>query len=99
MQSAIRINKEGYEEDVRGTHRAAFVGLLFFTFLLYARPNDIFPQVFGEFPIVKIIAIITLLAYFGSKLSRAERLTVWPIELKMLAIITLLGVAFIPIAS
>jgi O-antigen ligase len=99
MQSAVRINREGYQEDGRGRHNLAFAGLFFFTLLLYARPNDTLHGVFGDFPVVKIIAIITLLAYFGSKLSMAEPLTIWPVELKMLAIITLLGVAFIPIAS
>ncbi len=99
MQSAIRINRADEQADKQSKHNLAFAGLFFFTLLLYLRPNETFPQVFGEFPIVKIVAIITLLAYFASKLGLAERLTVWPLELKMLALITLLGVAFIPIAS
>ncbi|HKP87844.1 MAG TPA: O-antigen ligase family protein [Blastocatellia bacterium] len=99
MQSAIRINRADYQEGKRSPHSAAFAGLFFFTLLLYARPNDTFPELLGTFPFVKIVAIITLLAYFASKISLAEPLTIWPIELKMLAIITLLGVAFIPIAA
>src|ERR1044072_3300310 len=99
MQSATRINRTDHQTDKSSTHNAAFAGLFFFTLLLYARPNETFPQIFGEFPIVKIVAIITLLAYSASKLGLAERLTIWPLELKMLAVITLLGVAFIPIAA
>jgi O-antigen ligase len=98
MQSATRINRTDHQTDKSGKHNMAFAGLFFFTLLLYARPNETFPQIFGEFPIVKIVAIITLLAYSASKLGLAERLTIWPLELKMLAVITLLGVAFIPIA-
>lgn len=99
MQSAIRINRADQQADQRNNHNVAFAGLFFFTLLLYLRPNETFPELFGTFPIVKIVAIITLLAYFASKLGLAERLTIWPLELKMLAVITLLGVAFIPIAS
>jgi O-antigen ligase len=99
MQSAIRINRTNSETDKPRAHGAAFAGLFFFTLLLYARPNETFPDVFGEFPLVKITAILTLIAYLASKLRLAERLTIWPIELKMLAVITLLGVAFIPIAA
>lgn len=99
MQSAIQINRTDHQTDKSGTHSAAFAGLFFFTLLLYARPNETFPELFGAFPIIKIVAIITLLAYSASKLGLAERLTIWPLELKMLAVITLLGVALIPIAS
>ena len=99
MQSAIRINRADEQADKSSKHNLAFAGLFFFTLLLYLRPNETFPQLFGTFPIVKIVAIITLLAYCASKLGLAERLTIWPLELKMLALITLLGVAFIPIAS
>src|SRR6185295_12288575 len=99
MQSAIRINRTDEQADKQNKHNWAFAGLFFFTLLLYLRPNETFPQLFGTFPIVKIVAIITLLAYCASKLGLAERLTIWPLELKMLALITSLGIAFIPIAS
>ncbi|MGA9770550.1 MAG: O-antigen ligase family protein [Blastocatellia bacterium] len=99
MQSAIRINRADHQTDKPSSHNLAFAGLFFFTLLLYARPNETFPQLFGTFPFVKIVAILTLLAYCASKFGLAERLTIWPLELKMLAVITLLGVVFIPIAS
>lgn len=99
MQSAIRINPTAEQADKPSRHNLAFAGLFFFTLLLYARPNETFPQLFGTFPLVKIVAIITLLAYFASKVGLAERLTIWPLELKLLAMITLLGVAFIPLAA
>jgi len=80
------------------THSLAFAGLFLFTLLLYARPQELFPQLFGELPLVKIIAIGTLIAYTGGKLKAGESFTIWPLEMKMLALIVLLGVAFVPIA-
>src|SRR5436190_12893052 len=74
MHSALRVHHTARAEAARGTHRAAFVGLLIFTLLLYMRPNEMFPEVFGDFPLTKIVAVITLLGYFGSRLLAGERL-------------------------
>jgi putative inorganic carbon (HCO3(-)) transporter len=98
MESAIRIEKATGRRTVRGTHGLAFAGLFAFTLLLYARPNELFPEAFGTFPIVRIVAITTLLSYVGSKLLHGEPLTIWPIEMKMLLAITALGILFVPIA-
>jgi putative inorganic carbon (HCO3(-)) transporter len=79
-------------------HSLAFAGLFLFTLLLYIRPQEMYPEFFGDFPLVKIVAIATLLAYFGSALTKGGRLSVWPIELKMVMVIAALGLAFMPIA-
>jgi O-antigen ligase len=63
------------------------------------RPNELFPGIFGSFPIAKIVAISTLVSYVLSKLSQGGKLTDFPIELKMVLSIALLGVAFIPAAQ
>src|SRR5213593_3291818 len=99
MQSALGIENPAKDDATRGTHRVAFACLFIFTLLLYMRPNEMFPEVFGEFPLAKIVALITLLGFFGAKLLAGERLSVFPIELRMLAIITLLGIVFIPAAT
>ena len=98
MESAIRIEKTAGKNRLRGAHGFAFAGLFAFTMLLYARPNELFPEAFGTFPIIKIVAIATLLSYLVSKLLHAEPLTIWPIEMKMLLAITALGIVFIPVA-
>jgi O-antigen ligase len=77
----------------------AFGALWVFTLLLYARPNEVFPGVFGEFPLVKIVAVPALLAYVLGRLSRGEPLTVWTTELKMVLLILGLGVLFLPISA
>src|SRR5262245_61995807 len=96
MQTAAQI--ETVERD-RQAHRLAFGGLYLFTLLLYARPNEALPDLLGDFPLAKIVAVATLCAYFVSKLSKHEKLSVWPIELRMLAVITLLGILFIPASA
>jgi O-antigen ligase len=79
--------------------KAAFAGLFVFTFLLYARPQEMFSEFFGSFPLVKLVAGATLLAYCVAKLTASERFTIWPLELTMLAIVVFLGLAFTPIAA
>jgi O-antigen ligase len=82
----------------RASHTVAFAGLFLFTVVLYLRPNDLFPGLLGAFPTAKIVGIFTLLVYTGSKLSRGERLTIWPLEMKMLAVIVTLAVIHVPFA-
>ena len=82
----------------RGASRVAFAGLFLFTMMLYVRPNDLIPGAFETFQIVKIVAIFTVIAYVGSQVSRGKGLTVWPLEMKMLAVIVLLAIAFTPVA-
>ena len=77
----------------------AFAGIFLFTVLLYARPGEAFPGAVGDFPIVKIVAIATLIVYILQTLTRAQRLTIFPLELKMLLVIAALGFLFIPIAQ
>lgn len=76
-----------------------FAGLWLFTLLLYVRPNGLFPGLFGEFPLAKIVAIITVLAYLGAQLARGGQLTIWTIELKMSVAIWCLGLLFLPLAA
>lgn len=83
----------------RSSHPVAFAGLLLFTLLLYIRPGDLIPGVAEVFPIVKVVAIGTILAYILARVTNGERLTAWPLELKMVAVIVLLGIVFIPISA
>ena len=81
-----------------GSSRLAFAGIYLFTLFLYLRPNDIFPQIFGTAPLAKIVAIIAILVYIGSKFSRGEPLSIRAVEVKLLGVIIALGALFIPIA-
>jgi O-antigen ligase len=99
MERIITLNGSNVTRVAGSRHRVAFAGLFLFTLLLYARPNEAFPEVFGQFPLAKIVAIVSLLAYLTSHAAYGERLTIWPLELKMILVIALLGVAFIPVAA
>jgi putative inorganic carbon (hco3(-)) transporter len=81
-----------------GSSRVAFGGLFLFTMMLYIRPNDLVPGAFEVFQIVKIVAIFTIIAYIGSQMSHGKPMTIWPLEMKMLAVILLLAIAFTPLA-
>lgn len=76
----------------------AFAGVFLFVLLTYARPNDLFP-ILGSFPLTEIVGITTIAAYFAAKIARGERLTIWPVELKMLIAIVALSVLFMPFAA
>jgi O-antigen ligase len=86
-------------ESKGGAHTLAFAGLFLFTVLLYVRPNDLFPEELGDFSTVKFIAIPTILIYVISRLAAGKRLTDWPIEIKMVGVILVLCIAFIPFAA
>jgi O-antigen ligase len=95
----VAARRAGKNAEGRSAHSLAFAGLFLFTLLLYARPNELLPEIFGSFPITRIVGYGALITYIISKLRHSERLTIWPLELKMLAVIVLLGVAFLPIAA
>lgn len=73
----------------------AYGGLLVFTVLLYLRPNEWFPML-GTFPVVKIIAILSLVALFLVQISEGRPLSVMPREFKLLLLLTGLMVVGIP---
>src|SRR5262245_17055816 len=75
----------------------AFAGLYLFTCLLYARPNELWPGIFGTFPITKIVAVATALTY-GASMLNTGRPTIWPLEVRMLLLMVILAVLFMPFA-
>ena len=99
MENAIHIEDAADSRAAQGRHRLAFGGLFLFTLLLYARPNEAFPGLLGDFPIVRIVAVFTLFTYIASKIAAGEKLTVWPVEFKMLVMLTALGLVLTPVAQ
>jgi hypothetical protein len=76
-------------------HTVAFAGLMLFTVLLYARPNDLLP--IGTFPIVKIMTIGTLIVFFVERLLMGGPLSIMPRPFKYLLAMAGLVVASIPL--
>src|SRR5215510_11923992 len=83
----------------RGKHRLAFAGIYLFTLLMYSRPHEIMPGLFGWLPLPKIVAISSILIYVVSKLCAGEALIVWTLELKMMTLFWALGLLLAPIAA
>ena len=70
----------------------AYGGLIFFTVLLYFRPNEWLP--IGTFPLVKIVALASLAGLFIVQISEGRPLSLMPRELKLL-----LGLAALMVVS
>jgi len=96
QQSAPAVSERDSVSDA--TYRLTFAGLWFFTLLLYVRPNELFPAI-GDFPIVKLVALFALLAYFSEQLRLGRPLINWTIEVKMILLMVCLAIVFIPVAA
>jgi hypothetical protein len=74
----------------------AYAGLVLFTILLYVRPNELLP--IGTFPIVKIITIGTLVAFFVERFGQGGPISVMPKPFKYLLAVAGLAILSIPFA-
>lgn len=90
---------EAMQADSPGKHQVAFACLYLVMVLMYVRPQEIMPEVFGYLPVVKIATIVTMLVYVASKLNAGERLISWSLEMKMVMVIGALGLIFLPFAA
>ena len=73
----------------------AYAGLILFTVLLYLRPNEVLP--IGTFPIVKIITIGTLVAFFVERFGQGGSISVMPKPFKYLLAVAGLAILSIPL--
>jgi hypothetical protein len=73
----------------------SYAGLLLFTVLLYLRPNEWLP--IGNFPIVRIVALAALGAFFVEQISNGRPFSIMPREFKYLLILGGLMILGIPI--
>jgi hypothetical protein len=76
-------------------HSVAYAGLVLFTILLYLRPNELLP--IGTFPLVKILTIGTIAAFFVEQLGGGGPLSVMPRPFKYLLALAALSILSIPI--
>ncbi len=81
--------------QIPGGYAFSFGGLLLFTVLLYVRPNEILP--IGTFPVVRIVAFVTLASFFVERMMDGRPLSVMPRPFKYLLILGGLMVLSIPI--
>lgn len=81
-----------------GSHSLAFKATYLFTLLLYLRPNELFPEIFGTLQIIKVVAIFAMGTYVMGKLSNGESLSIPPIEVKMIMVLVLLCLVLLPVS-
>ncbi|HKQ75641.1 MAG TPA: O-antigen ligase family protein [Blastocatellia bacterium] len=86
-------------KDSRGGHRLAFRCVYLFTLLVYLRPHEVMPGVFGGLQLPKLVAISAILIYTASKLSAGESVIIWTVEVKMVALLWTLGLLLVPFAA
>jgi putative inorganic carbon (hco3(-)) transporter len=98
-ESRTGVLREAISREPKEQHQIAYIATVIFSILLYLRPNEIYPGIFGVLPFPKIVAVGAVGAYFLSKIRRGEPLTIWPLELKMVLFMFFLGVIFIPVAA
>lgn len=72
----------------------AYAGLIVFTIVIYLRPNDLLP--IGTFPIVKIMTVGALVAYFLERLMLRRPLSVMPRPFKYLLGMAVMAILSIP---
>ena len=98
-RSASPVSASDEQSPAPGANALAYAGLFLFTILLYVRPNELYPATFGDLPIVKTVAICTVVVYLLTAAAKGRPVTVWPIEVKMVVLLFVLGVAFVPFAA
>ena len=81
--------------SLAGRYELAYRGLILFTILLYLRPNDLLP--IGTVPVVKILTIGTLLAFFLERIGQAGPLSIMPRPFRYLLIVNALAIVSIPL--
>lgn len=80
-------------------HWLAFAGIYLFTLLVYSRPHEVMPGLFGWLPLPKIVGISAILIYIASKLRAGEPLVIWTLEIKMMTLFWSLGLLLAPVAA
>lgn len=98
-EARTSVLREGESKAQKSRQDLAYIATVLFSLLLYLRPHEIYPGIFGVLPLAKLVALFAMAAYFISKLRGGERISIWPIELKMILFILFLGILFIPIAA
>jgi O-antigen ligase len=98
-----RPNKTGWSSAMRweekgDPYRLGFGLLYMFTLHLYVRPNDLIPAM-GTFPLARIVAILSPLAYIYAQYRLGKPIINWTIEVKMVMVMLFLAILFTPIAT
>jgi putative inorganic carbon (hco3(-)) transporter len=97
--SRVGVLRQGADNLLTEKHQLAFLATFLFSLLLYLRPHEVYPGIFGAIPLAKIVSLVAIGGYFLSKLREGDAISIWPIELKMILLLFFLAVIFTPFAA
>lgn len=80
-------------------HRYTFIGIFFFTLILYFRPYDWIPALKGLDSIAFIVAIISLLLYFPSQFVAGGKFSIFTTEVKCILFLAIFALLTVPLAK
>jgi putative inorganic carbon (hco3(-)) transporter len=83
--------------SAKDAHRMAFVGIWLFTLVMYLRPQEYFPPL-AALQLGKVVSFLVPFAYYASKSAIDEKM-IWPIEVKLIAVLNVLAILFLPFAA
>ncbi|MDX2031935.1 MAG: O-antigen ligase family protein [Blastocatellia bacterium] len=86
-------------EESRGKFPVAYGGVFLIMLLIFVRPQEVVPAVFGVVPLLKIVAAGTIISYILAKHSAGEKLVRWTLELKMMMVMGGMGLLLTPLAA
>jgi putative inorganic carbon (HCO3(-)) transporter len=81
---------------VKRGHLFSYIGIFLFTFVLYFRPYELFPQLSAFSSMAMVMALLTLSIYIPSQFTLEGNLTARPREVNLLLLLTLCALASIP---
>lgn len=97
------VEKKGEDAGKRSIlkrgHLLSYVGLFFFTSVLYFRPYEFFPEYTFLFSLAFWVAVCTLAVFFPTQFMLEGSLTARPREVNLILLFTLLVLIGIPLAT
>lgn len=82
---------------VRRGHTVTYVGIFLFTFVLYFRPYELLPGLEAFSSMALVLAAATLAIYLPSQIALEGNVTAMPVEVKLIAGLTIAAIISIPI--
>src|SRR6185295_7942499 len=70
-------------------HTLSYIGLFLFTFLVYCRPYELFPALSWLSNTPFWVAVVTIAVFIPTQLGLENRITIKPLEVKLLALLVL----------
>jgi O-antigen ligase len=83
---------------VKRGHTLTYLGIFFFTFVLYFRPYEMIPALSWFTSMAMVLALLTLAIYLPSQIALEGNLTARPREVNLLLLLTVTALLSIPMA-